>query len=134
MTVTAAVLYDFVQCPQRVALDAFGNATDRDEINPFVRLLWQRGTLFERETISKLQLPFLDLSKAGEADRERLTHEAMLRGEPLICGGRISAEDLLGMPDLLRKEAGGYVPGDIKSGRGKEDGGDDYDGKPVGVS
>jgi predicted RecB family nuclease len=130
MTVTAAVLYDLVQCPQRVALDAFGNAADRDKINPFVRLLWERGTLFERETIAKLELPFLDLSKAVEVDRERLTLEAMSRGEPLIYGGRISAEDLLGMPDLLRKETGGYVPGDIKSGRGKEGGDDDHDGKP----
>jgi predicted RecB family nuclease len=130
MTVTASVLYDLVQCPQRVALDAFGNAADRDEINPFVRLLWERGTLFERETIAKLQLPFVDLSKAPDADRQRLTLEAMARGEPLIYGGRISAEDLLGMPDLLRKETGGYVPGDIKSGRGEEDGDDEHDGKP----
>jgi hypothetical protein len=108
MTVTAAVLYDLVQCPQRVALDAFGDAADRDAINPFVRLLWERGTLFERETIAKLQLPFLDLSKVDEADRERLTLEAMARGEPLIYGGCILAEDLIGMPDLLRKETGGY--------------------------
>ena len=128
MTVTAGVLYDLVQCPQRVALDAFGNAADRDEINPFVRLLWERGTLFERETIAKLQLPFLDLSKAEEAERERLTLEAMARGEPLIYGGRISAKDLIGMPDLLRKETGGYVPGDIKSGRGKEGGDGSYGG------
>jgi predicted RecB family nuclease len=130
MTVIASVLYDLVQCPQRVALDAFRNAADRDEINPFVRLLWERGTLFERETIAKLQLPFVDLSKAADADRGRLTLEAMARGEPLIYGGRISAEDLLGMPDLLRKETGGYVPGDIKSGRGKEGGDDEHDGKP----
>src|SRR5207244_1985529 len=106
------------QCPQRVALDAFGDPVDRDQINPFVRLLWERGTLFERETIAKLQLPFADFSKVGEVDRERLTLEAMARGDPLIYGGRISAEDLLGMPDLLRKGTGGYVPGDIKSGRG----------------
>jgi predicted RecB family nuclease len=130
MTVTASVLYDLVQCPQRVALDAFGNAADRDEINPFVRLLWERGTLFEHETIAKLQLPFVDLSKAADADRQRLTLEAMTRGEPLIYGGRISAEDLLGIPDLLRKETGGYVPGDIKSGRGEEGGDDEHDGKP----
>src|SRR5260370_25516739 len=76
MTVTASVLYDLVQCPQRVALDAFGDPSNRDEINPFVRLLWERGTLFERETIAKLQLPFVDLSKAGEVDCERLTFEA----------------------------------------------------------
>jgi hypothetical protein len=129
MTVTAAVLYDLVQCPQRVALDAFGNAAERDAINPFVRLLWERGTLFERKMIGKLQLPFLDLSKAEETERERLTLEAMARGESLIYGGQIRADDLLGMPDLLRKETGGYVPGEIKSGRGKDGGDDEHDGK-----
>jgi predicted RecB family nuclease len=113
-----------------VALDAFGDPAERDEINPFVRLLWERGTVFERDTIGKLQLPFTDLSKVDEADRERLTLEAMRRGDPLIYGGFISAENLFGMPDLLRKEIGGYVPGDIKSGRGKDGGDDDHDGKP----
>jgi predicted RecB family nuclease len=130
MSVTASILYDLAECPQRVSLDAFGNMADRDEINPFVRLLWERGSLFERETVAKLQLPFLDLSEAGEPDRERLTLEAMTRGEPLIYGGRIRAGDLLGAPDLLRRESVGYIPYDIKSGRGKEGGDDDYDGKP----
>ena len=96
----------------------------------FVQLLWGRGTLFEKETIASLRLPFVDLSDAAETDRERLTLDAMARGSPLIYGGRISAGDLLGMPDLLRKEPGGYVPGDIKSGRAKEGGDDDHDGKP----
>jgi predicted RecB family nuclease len=130
MTVTASVLYDLVQCPQRVALDAFGDRAQRDAISSFVRLLWERGTLFERDTITGLQFPFLDLSKADDAESERLTLDAMTRGEPLIYGGRIHADDLLGMPDLLRKEAGGYVPGDIKSGRGKDGGDEEHDGKP----
>ena len=130
MNVTASALYDLVQCPQRVALDAFGDPSNRNEINPFVRLLWERGTLFERETIAKLQLPFADLSRADDGDREQLTLEAMARGEALIYGGFIRAQDLVGVPDLLRKETGGYVPGDIKSGRGEEGGDDDHDGKP----
>jgi predicted RecB family nuclease len=130
MPVTASILYDLVQCPQRVALDTFGNLAQRDEINAFVRLLWERGTLFERETIAKLDQPFTDLSKANDSDCERLTREAMARGDALIYGGRIAADDLLGVPDLLRKESGGYVPGDIKSGRGEEGGGDESDGKP----
>jgi predicted RecB family nuclease len=130
MTVTASVLYNLVQCPQRVALDAFGNSAERDAINPFVRLLWECGTLFKRETITRLQFPFLDLSQADETNRERLTLEAIVRGEPLIYGGRIRADDLLGMPDLLRKETDGYVPGDIKSGRGKDGGDDEQNGKP----
>src|SRR5258706_2831 len=130
MTVTASVLYDLVHCPQRVALDAFGHPANRDELSAFVRLLWERGTLFERETIAKLNKPFTDLSKASDSDRERLTLEAMARGDSLIYGGRIRADDLRGVPDLLRKEPGGYVPGDIKSGRGEEGSGDESDGKP----
>jgi predicted RecB family nuclease len=129
MPITASVLYDLVSCPQRVALDAFGDPAARDEINSFVRLLWERGALFERETIAELDQPFLDLSHAEGAEKERLTLEAMQRAEPLIYSPRISADDLLGVPDLLRKEAGGYVPGDIKSGAGEEGGGD-ADGKP----
>ncbi len=130
MPITASVLYDLVHCPQRVALDAHGDPAKRDEENPFVRLLWERGSLFEEETISALKLPYLDLSHLDSGERERQTIEAMRRGEPLIYSGRISAGDLLGIPDLLRKEAGGYVPGDIKSGAGKEGGTEEADGKP----
>ena len=130
MPVTASVLYDLVQCPRRVSLDAFGDPAARDELNPFIRLLWEKGTLFERETIARLEQSFLDLSKAKDDEKERQTLEAMQRGEPLICGGRIRAGDLLGEPDLLRKQAGGYVPGDIKSGAGLEGASEDSDGKP----
>jgi predicted RecB family nuclease len=130
MPITASVLYNLVMCPQRVALDAFGDPAARDLPNAFVKLLWNRGTLFERETIGKLEQPFLDLSEADDEDKENLTLQAMRRGEPLIYSGQISADDLLGVPDLLRKEAGGYIPGDIKSGAGEEGGGDDLDGKP----
>jgi hypothetical protein len=42
-------------------------------------------------------------SAARERAKERLTIEAMDRGEPLIYGGRLSADDLVGMPDLLRR-------------------------------
>jgi predicted RecB family nuclease len=54
----------------------------------------------------------------------------MERGVPLIYSGRISADDLLGEPDLLRKETDGYVAGDIKSGAGEEGATDNHDGKP----
>src|SRR5271156_3521262 len=130
MPITASILYNLVICQQRVALDAFGDSNDRDAPNAFVKLLWDRGTLFERETIGELEQPFLDLSEATDEDKENLTLQAMQRGEPLIYSGRISADDLSGVPDLLRKEAGGYVAGDIKSGAGEEGGGDDSDGKP----
>jgi predicted RecB family nuclease len=130
MKVTASILYDLVECPRRVELDAFGDAATRDDTNIFLRLMWERGALFERETIANLGVPFVDLSLAAETDREWLTLQAMERGAPVIYGGRISADDLIGMPDLLRRDPAGYVAGDVKSGRGKEGGRDEREGKP----
>lgn len=118
--VTAAMLYDLVACPHRVTMDLFGDPTQRDAPNPFVELLWEKGSLYEREVIAGLQVPFLDLSPYAGDEKERLTLGAMQRGESLIYGGRIQVEGLLGDPDLLRKEGGGYIAGDIKSGSGEE--------------
>jgi hypothetical protein len=36
MHIAASTLYDFVQCPTRVGLDAFGDPSKRDPINPSV--------------------------------------------------------------------------------------------------
>jgi predicted RecB family nuclease len=114
-----------------VALDLFGDRERRDPISPFVQLLWERGNLFERQTVSHLDISFVDLSEVHDNEKERLTRSAMERGEALIYSGRISADDLLGVPDLLRKTDGGYVPGDIKAGAGEDAGGEDEDdGKP----
>jgi predicted RecB family nuclease len=65
-----------------------------------------------------VKLPFVNLRLFTGAEKERKTLEAMRSGAPLIYGGRLAADDLLGDPDLLRREGDGYVPGDIKSGRG----------------
>lgn len=128
--ITASMLYDLVSCPHRVTMDLFADPADRDEISPFVQLLWERGFAHEQTVMAGLGVPFLDLSTFSGDRKERLTLEAMDRGEPLIYGGRISADGLLGDPDLLRKEANGYVAGDIKSGSGEEAGSDDDDKKP----
>lgn len=130
MKVTASMLYDLVECPRRVALDLFGDPARRDETSAFVRLMWERGSRFERETIVNLRVPFLDLSNAVESEKEGLTLQAMAQGAPLIYGGRIGAGDLLGMPDLLRRVLGGYVAVDVKSGRGKEGGDGGGEGRP----
>ncbi|MDA9422922.1 TM0106 family RecB-like putative nuclease [Bradyrhizobium sp. CCBAU 53380] len=124
------MLYDLVECPRRVTLDLFGDPARRDETSAFVRLMWERGSRFERETIANLRVPFLDLSNAVESEKEGLTLQAMAQGAPLIYGGRIGAGDLLGMPDLLRRVPGGYVAVDVKSGRGKEGGDGGGEGRP----
>ncbi len=118
--ITASMLYDFLSCPHRVTNDLFEDPLKRDKPNPFVQLLWEKGTLYEKEVMENLEIPFLDLSVFKEEEKERLTLDAMECGEPLIYSGRIQDGDLLGIPDLLRKEDGGYIAGDIKSGAGEE--------------
>lgn len=118
--ITASLLYDLIQCPHRPWMDLFGDQTKRDPESAFVKLLWEKGTLYEDEVISKLVPPPLDLSSYPDSERERRTMDAMERGAPLIYSGRIAADDLLGEPDLLRREDSGYVAGDIKSGAAEE--------------
>lgn len=126
--ITAAMLYDLVACPHRVTMDLSGDPAQRDAPNTFVALLWERGSQYESEVIAGLQVPFLDLSSYAGDEKERLTLEAMQRGEALIYSGRIQIDGLLGEPDLLRKDGAGYIAGDIKSGRGEE--GPEDDSKP----
>jgi hypothetical protein len=57
--VTASMLYGLVACPHRVTKDLFGDPKDRDEINPFIELLWEKGTLYEDEVIKGLKLDLL---------------------------------------------------------------------------
>lgn len=128
--ITASMLYDLVNCPHRIAMDLFADPVERDPVSPFVQLLWARGAAHEENVVAAIGQPFLDLSAYALEEKERRTVEAMSRGEALIYGGRISASGLLGDPDLLRKEGGGYVAGEIKSGAGEESGGDEDDRKP----
>ncbi len=129
MAVTASMLYSFTRCPHRVSLDLLGDPADRDEVSPFVELLWERGHAFEEETIAGIGVPFINLRDAPREEREGLTLRAMRDGEYLIYGGRISCGRLLGEPDLLRRSDAGYVPGDIKSGAGMEGADEQSDGK-----
>jgi predicted RecB family nuclease len=107
-------------------MDAFGDTTERDETSPFVELLWEQGLVHENAIAERLaitaKMKLIDL-----VDREGKTLQAMARCEPLIHGGRLTAGDLVGEPDLLEWTGNGYIPGDIKSGSGFE--GDEAEGK-----
>ena len=111
-------------------MDLFGDVDLRDRVNPFVRLLWDRGNDYEQEVIEKLDIPFTNLKHLPPEEKETQTYEAMNRGDDVIYGGRISADDLVGEPDILRRIGTKYVAGDIKSGAGEEGGNEDTDGKP----
>ncbi len=124
------MLYNLVQCPRRFTLDLFGDPKQKDPVSPFVQLLWEKGNAYEEEVIKGLKIPFTNLRIQDDRERERLTVEAISRGDELIYGGRLSAGDLLGEPDLIRKSPGGYVAGDIKSGAGRTGVTEESEGRP----
>lgn len=128
--ITASMLYNLVQCPHRVHMDLFGDPVDRDPISPFVQLLWDRGAAHENDVIATLAPPPLDLSPFHGEEKEARTREAMDQRIPLIYSGRLTVDNLIGEPDILRREGTGYIAGDIKSGAGEEGGDDGDDGKP----
>ena len=127
--ITASLLYNHLVCPHRVSMDAFADPATRDPVSPFAQMLWERGSLFEQQTVAALDEPFTDLSGFQGDEKEQRTRDALARGDALIYSGRLSVEGLLGEPDVLRREGPGYVAIDIKSGAGEE-GGEDEDGKP----
>ncbi len=115
------MLYDLVMCEHRPWMDLHADPALRDQASPFVQMLWKRGRAHEDDVVAGYDKPYLNLRTQPPADRERLTLEAMERREPLIYGGRLSCDDLLGEPDLLRLGPHGkYEPGDIKSGAAEE--------------
>ncbi|MBN2467669.1 MAG: TM0106 family RecB-like putative nuclease [Deltaproteobacteria bacterium] len=127
--ITASILYNYVQCPQRVYLDFYGDPSEKDRVSPFVELLWERGNSFEHETMGKLAVLFADLHLLDSEEKERRTLQLIQNGEGIIYGGRVRTETLLGEPDLLVRRGNGYVAGDIKSGAGREGINDKTDGK-----
>ncbi len=132
--ITASMLYNLVSCPHRVERDLFADPAEKDEVSAFVEMLWDRGNAWETKVVEELPLAPLDLKGIDRTKRGAATLAAMRDGAALIYGGWLEHGDLVGEPDLLRAEAGGYVAIDIKSGRGKEGGGngpdDDEPGKP----
>ena len=128
MNITASSLYDYIQCPHKVWRDIYGPQKEKiQETNPFVKLLWEKGVKHEEKIISKFG-SFLNLKEGSIDERFQKTIEAMKNKTPLIYQGVLKYENLLGIPDLLRKLSDNtYMPIDIKSGMGLE-GADEEEG------
>lgn len=119
--ITASMLYSLVTCEHRPWMDLYADPRLKDAASPFLEMLWRRGRAHEEEAVSVDGISVLNLRAVSTELRESATLEAMRRNEPLIYGGRISHDELLGEPDLLRHVCDGkYIPGDIKSGAGEE--------------
>lgn len=132
MIVTASDLYTFTSCPHRVWRDAHDNPAEKDPVNEFVQLLWEKGTQHERRTIAAHAKMFeiVDLSVVPKEQRFARTRDAVQSGAAYIYHARLEVEDLLGEPDLLERQTNGtYWPIDIKSGMGLEGEDDEHDGK-----
>ena len=133
MNITASKIYDYIKCPHKVWRDVYGPQEEKiKEISPFVQLLWDRGVLHEADTINKMG-EFVNIGEGSLEERNAKTLEAMKAGTPLIYQGVIKYNELLGIPDLLKKMPDGfYMPMDIKSGCGMEGGDEDLgdEGKP----
>jgi uncharacterized protein len=117
MYITASTLYAYIQCPHRVWRDVYGPQDEKiQETNPFVELLWNRGVVHEERVVAKLG-EYLDLGKGSLDERFEKTMRALKESVPLIYQGVIRHENLLGVPDLLKRlPDGSYIPVDIKSG------------------
>lgn len=131
--ITASKLYDYLQCPHKVWRDVYGNQDEKiQETNPFVELLWSKGVQHEAKTLSMIG-QYLDLADGSLEERFEKTVEAMKNKVPLIYQGVLKYENMLGIPDLLKKlPDDSYMPIDIKSGMALEGGDDEQgdDGKP----
>jgi uncharacterized protein len=117
LNITASLLYNYLQCPHRVWRDIYGPKEEKsEEVNPFVKLLWDKGVNHEDKIISKIG-QCLNLKEGTFDERFEKTLEALKNGVPLIYQGVIKHGELLGIPDLLKKMPdGSYIPIDIKSG------------------
>jgi len=121
MNITASSLYDYIKCPHKVWRDVYGPKEEKiQETNPFVELLWERGVKHEENIISKIG-DFLNLKEGSIDERFQKTTVAMKNKTPLIYQGVLKYENMIGIPDLLKKLPDNtYMPIDIKSGMGFE--------------
>ena len=121
MSITASKLYNYIQCPHRVWRDIYGPQDEKqDEENAFLQLIWERGILHEKEIIESIGT-YKDISSGILEERIDETRKAMDEGADLIYQGVLKFEDMVGIPDLLKRDGKEYIPIDIKSGRGYGD-------------
>jgi hypothetical protein len=112
--ISSSLLFSHLPCPHRTYMDFFASPSERDPISPFISKLWERGSLYESEVVAELGVPFLDLSASKGNEKEAKTREAIARADTLIYGGRLTVDELVGEPDLLRRE-GADVDEDIRT-------------------
>lgn len=125
--ITGTHLYTLPRCARAVALDIAGDRDLRRPLRDEEEFVLARGRAHEAEYVAGLgwtepQYPRGDFLAGAAATREMLARgvDGVLQG--VLAEPREGAADLVGIPDLLRREDGPselgdfhYVVGDVKS-------------------
>lgn len=119
MQITGSKLYDYIVCPHRVWRDVYGPQDEKGNVSQFVKMLWEKGVQHETKVVGDMEV--LDLTKGTHEERFEATKQAMKEGADWIYQGVLMHDNLLGIPDLLKKMPDDhYIPVDVKSGMGLE--------------
>lgn len=120
--ITATQVYGYMTCPRAVALDLHGDPEHKRARTEMEELVLQRGRELEARIVGPLGYETPGAPAGDFEAGARATRELMRRGVPGIAQGVLWVGERLGVPDLLRKEAGAsalgnhhYVVGDVKS-------------------
>ncbi|WP_293985684.1 hypothetical protein [Sphingobium sp.] len=114
--ITGSLLHDLLRCDHRVALDLHSEGWGIGETDLADHPLWA-GPVQDHEHIIQGLIAenpgSVDLRFVEPGSRQARTLLAMDAQAPVIVGGEIAADDLLGQPILLLQENDGYVPGKV---------------------
>ena len=108
---------DIGRCLTRLHHDRF---TTRERVVDEVRdRTMARGIAFEHDVLANLEAQYAgiaDLASTSWDGREAATLSAITGGATMILGGRLASADgkLVGMPDILIRDATGYLAIDVK--------------------
>lgn len=116
IAISGTMLRDLLVCERRLGLDIHGDPGDRDPTSAFVKMLWRDGLAHENDILSGMAPGSRDLRMLDRQEREQETLLAIASGASIILGAVLVLDDLVGMPDILLNEDGGYVAVDVKSG------------------
>ena len=118
--ITPRNAYFAKSCPERVQLDVLRPCEPLPD-PPFLQKLIARGDEYEDATVAN----FFDgvggavvIDAEDPEAKEWHTMRALLGGAPIVAGGRLPVDHdahRVGEPDLLVRDADGYLPVDIKS-------------------